>query len=358
MNALMVDQLADALIDVPALDQDGAVANPMDFGPGALRDVTPIEQLMGCAARAPGLGATVLFTGHVTQMAQVGPRVMQVIEDGAARVRHPVLVVGKAPEGWYRPDLPHLVVVDEPRSAVRALAHAFGPGDQPSPVPAAAATGERAMTWSDAEQLLRAAGVEVAPTQVVATPDAAAKAADDLGLPVVLKADAPALLHRARLGLVALGVADRVDAASTFTRLLATADAAGVAEASVLVQAMVPADVELFVGATYDDAFGPTVTLGLGGGDVEAAGRPRPQLPVPVDPDRCRRALETVGVAPTEPLIDAVARIAAIGLDLPGATVVEVNPLRVSATHPGGVAVDCVILQSPPTGTSPEGVSQ
>jgi acyl-CoA synthetase (NDP forming) len=354
MNALITDQLADAGIDVPPLSRlldeptpstSAGVTNPLDFGPAALVDFGPIEALMRLAELIPSLGATVVFTGHVTRMREIGAPIMRVIEDGARRVDHPVVVVGKTPEDWVRPAIPNLVVVDEPRSAARALAHAFRAVPS-SPCTDTSGAEAETLPWVQAAALLAKEGAAVALTRSVTTAEAASAEAHDLGFPVVMKVDAPALLHRARHQLVVVGVPDEAAASRTFDELVARAAGIGLRHAVVLVQEMVPAHTELFVGAQFSDAFGPTVTVSHGGSDVEGADRDRVQLLLPFDPARCADALRSLHIEPTPELVSSIASICAVGSRLPGATVVEVNPLRISAERPGGVAVDCVILRA------------
>ncbi|MCU1614599.1 MAG: CoA-binding domain protein [Frankiales bacterium] len=350
MNALIVDQLADRGLHLARLDPDKPEgANPADFGPAALRDTTSIAELLRAGAD-PEIGATVLFTGHVTAMDRVGAEVLGVIADGAAALTHPVVVIGRRPAGWDRPLPPNLVMVEEPRSAVRSLAHAFGPPPEDSGSSAADdATPADAtldvLPWPEAETLLRAAGLGVPLTRVVANADDAAAAARALGWPVVMKADAPGLLHRARLGLVAVGIRNEQDARDRFEALVDGARSAGLRGATVLVQQYADAETELFVGIRLADAFGPTMILSYGGGDVEAGQRLRIQLPVPLPRDAARRALCRLGVESPE-VAASVERLGELAVAIPDASVLEINPLRISAAHPGGMAVDCVILRT------------
>src|SRR5262249_48075019 len=147
---------------------------------------------------------------------------------------------------------------------------------------------------------------------------------------------------------VRVGLADLEAVRDAYETLAARCAQLGIDGGLTLVQAMVPIDVELFVGVRLVDAFGPTVILSLGGGDVEADNLLRIQLPVPLDPGRASDALARLGIEPATALVSTVVAICAVAAALADATVLEVNPLCVSARHPAGVAVDCVILHPLP----------
>jgi acyl-CoA synthetase (NDP forming) len=114
--------------------------------------------------------------------------------------------------------------------------------------------------------MLETAGIPT-PRQLLARDSAAAaQIAAEIGFPVALKAVAPSLSHKSDAGGVRLGLADR-------PAVLAAAEAMAAAISDLdglLVQAMAPPGVELVAGVRRDQAFGPTVLVGLGGVWVEA----------------------------------------------------------------------------------------
>lgn len=136
----------------------------------------------------------------------------------------------------------------------------------------AAAGGAPAELWPDvrteckAKEFLKSAGFTVPRGGLARNPQEAESIASSLGVPVALKVQSQQLAHKAKAGGVALNVYPS-DAASTFSRLVARA--AGAAPNAridgVLVEEMVQADVEVMVGAVYDEQFGPVVAVGLGG---------------------------------------------------------------------------------------------
>jgi acetyl coenzyme A synthetase (ADP forming)-like protein len=114
----------------------------------------------------------------------------------------------------------------------------------------------------EAHALLAAAGIETAASSVVKNADEAVRAAAGLGYPVALKALGPALLHKTERRAVALNLRDEAalrDAVADFRARF------GADLAALLVQRMVPAGVEMIVGAMQDPLFGPLIACGSGG---------------------------------------------------------------------------------------------
>lgn len=128
--------------------------------------------------------------------------------------------------------------------------------------------------WLDFEQvsrLLDAYGIVLPQRQIVDDAQAAARAADEIGGSVALKAMGPELVHKTDLGAVRLGLSGRqqvFDAAAGIDEGLRRA---GVSRDSLLVQAMVEGDgaVEMLAGVVDDAVFGPVIACGAGGTEAE-----------------------------------------------------------------------------------------
>ena len=114
--------------------------------------------------------------------------------------------------------------------------------------------------------LFRAAGIPVAKSRLVSNVDDALTAAAKIGFPVALKATGPAILHKTEVGGVALNLSDETAVRRAYEGMSARlgADLTG-----VIVQEMVAGGVEVVVGATLDQTFGPLVLYGSGGILVE-----------------------------------------------------------------------------------------
>jgi acetate---CoA ligase (ADP-forming) subunit beta len=100
--------------------------------------------------------------------------------------------------------------------------------------------------------------------QWVKTRAEALEAAEVIGYPVVAKIVSPKILHKSDVGGVVVNIADKTGLASTFTRFEKLEGFQG-----VVVEEMLPAGLELIVGARQDFQFGPVVLLGIGGTSVE-----------------------------------------------------------------------------------------
>jgi acyl-CoA synthetase (NDP forming) len=116
------------------------------------------------------------------------------------------------------------------------------------------------------EQVLRAFGIPVAETLAATTEEEAMAAAKRIGTAVAMKAVGPSILHKTDVGGIALGLAGEDAVRGAYRDMRARL---GDAMSGVIVQQMVPAGVEMLVGATSDSNFGPVMACGTGGTLVE-----------------------------------------------------------------------------------------
>ncbi len=129
--------------------------------------------------------------------------------------------------------------------------------------------------WADAaasQELLDAYGITTARCRRVRTPEEAAAAQAELGVPVVVKI--AAAIHKSDVGGVAMGI-DSPDAAAKALRAIRaemTREGLGEDAEDFLVQEAIHDGVEMIVGVSHDPAFGPLVMAGLGGTLVEVLG--------------------------------------------------------------------------------------
>lgn len=184
------------------------------------------------------------------------------------------------------------------------------------------------------------------------TPEQAARAARAIGFPVAVKAVAPEMPHKARLGGVRLGLdtPEQVEAAAS--EVLRAAKRAGAKRPKVLVQPMV-SGAEVLVGAVVDERFGAAVTIRPGGALAEAGeatfvGAPLARMQavrfVEEQAARCRLDPRVHDLPAVARAVEAVARAAH---DLRGRLVsLEANPLMV--TGRGAIAVDALAEARPP----------
>ncbi len=111
------------------------------------------------------------------------------------------------------------------------------------------------------QRLLDAAGVKRAGEAVVTDREEAAREAERLGLPVVMKVVGP--VHKSDVGGVALNVGDADTVRKEFDRMMQIEDTTG-----ILLQPMV-SGTEIFIGANREASFGHMVMCGLGGIFIE-----------------------------------------------------------------------------------------
>jgi acyl-CoA synthetase (NDP forming) len=153
-----------------------------------------------------------------------------------------------------------------------ARAKAAGQGGRDLPAVPSFTFARSSGAWSEAagRALLLAAGAPVVPAELTRSADEAVAAAGRLGFPVAAKICSPQIAHKSDVGGVALDLRNPADLRAAFARIRASAEAVpGATVEGVLVGAMRPPGVELFVGLTVDPTFGPTLAVGLGGVWIE-----------------------------------------------------------------------------------------
>ncbi|MGW7028265.1 acetate--CoA ligase family protein [Streptomyces xanthophaeus] len=207
-----------------------------------------------------------------------------------------------------------------------------------------------------AKQLLRAYGIRVPREQLVTSAAAAVRAAGLVGYPVVMKASGPQLAHKTELGLVKIGLTSASQIRDAYRELTDIARYENVPLDGVLVCQMVERGVEMVVGVTQDDLFGPTVTVGLGGVLVEVLHDAAVRVP-PFGEDQARTMLtelrghallEGVRGAPpadVDALVEVILRVQRMALELGDElSELDINPLMVLPRGQGAVALDALAI--------------
>lgn len=122
-----------------------------------------------------------------------------------------------------------------------------------------------------AKALLAPAGISFPVSQFAASADEAAAAADAIGYPVVMKAQAAALGHKSDAGGVILNLKTADEVRAAYTRMFANVAAynASILLDGVLVEKMGRMGTEMIVGAKCDPEWGPVVLAGFGGVTAE-----------------------------------------------------------------------------------------
>jgi acetyl-CoA synthetase (ADP-forming) len=208
----------------------------------------------------------------------------------------------------------------------------------------------------ESKELLARFGIPVPEERLVDSPEAAVRAAGELGGPVVLKLCGRGIAHKTERGLVRLDLRAAAAVREAAAALLA-ARRADARDAALLVGRMRRGRRELIAGLVRDAQFGPCVMLGLGGifaealRDVAFAVAPL----APGDADELIGALQhaaLLGPLRGEPAVDRarLARVleglARVGLERPDVRAVDLNPLLIEGGEP--VVVDALVeLEGP-----------
>ncbi|WP_330288937.1 acetate--CoA ligase family protein [Streptomyces sp. NBC_00576] len=216
-----------------------------------------------------------------------------------------------------------------------------------------------ALSEHAAKLLLRAYGIRVPREQLVTSAAAAVRAAGLVGYPVVMKASGGQIAHKTELGLVKIGLTSASQVRDAYRELTDIARYEGVDLDGVLVCQMVERGVEMVVGVTHDDLFGPTVTVGLGGVLVEVLRDTAVRVP-PFGEEQARDMLTELrgralldGVrgrppADLDALVEVVVRVQRMALELGDELAeLDINPLMVLPRGQGAVALDALAVCGP-----------
>jgi acyl-CoA synthetase (NDP forming) len=243
------------------------------------------------------------------------------------------------------------------RTALTAIGYALR--EKASPVidvkPVPQPTLEAVKTDVARFKLLADAGLPMAKCIPVNSAIEAARAAEQLGFPVVLKGSAPQLAHKSDLGLVHVGLNNAANVEAAYSKIAKTlqANVPVEAEREIYVQGMSRPGVELILGVRNEPGFGSFVVVGVGGIFVELIKQASIRLGPVSEPEALAMLHETPaakllggfrGKGPYD--IDAVARAIAALSRFGAATVgtlasIEINPLI--AHEDGAVGVDILI---------------
>lgn len=207
-----------------------------------------------------------------------------------------------------------------------------------------------------AKQLLRAYGIRVPREQLVTSAAAAVRAAGLVGYPVVMKASGAQIAHKTELGLVKVGLTSASQVRDAYRELTDIARYEDVTLDGVLVCQMVERGVEMVVGVTQDELFGPTVTVGLGGVLVEVLRDAAVRVP-PFGEEDARDMLDELrgrplldGVrgrppADLDALVEVILRVQRMALELGDVlSELDINPLMVLPRGQGAVALDALAV--------------
>src|SRR5690606_24456188 len=104
-------------------------------------------------------------------------------------------------------------------------------------------------------------GIDCVPDILCKTRDQAVQAANQMGYPVVAKVEAAEIRHKSDIGGVRLNLANAAAVEQAYDQIHEAVARLGAQEGvhGVSIQKMVPAGVEMLIGARQDPQFGPLV---------------------------------------------------------------------------------------------------
>jgi acyl-CoA synthetase (NDP forming) len=209
-----------------------------------------------------------------------------------------------------------------------------------------------------AKRALAEAGIPVLTERLVSNADAAARAARDIGFPVVLKIVSPDLPHKTEVGGVAMGLRSEEEVRQAHIEMLerVATKAPRAAIDGVIVAPMAKGLSELILGTRIDPVFGPVVMVGLGGIFAEIVQDTAVQM-APVNETQAMAMLKSLkafavldgargrrrtDLKAAANAIAALSRFAVAHADT--VSEIDINPLLLKADGEGAVALDALLV--------------
>jgi acetyltransferase len=215
----------------------------------------------------------------------------------------------------------------------------------------------KVLSEMESKAILRAFRVPVAQTMVARTPTEGLLLAEQIGFPIAMKVDSPDLVHKSDAGGVRLNITNApavrnayYDIIETVQKKHPTARINGVSIEPYLAR---PNGRELMIGVVRDPIFGPIITFGAGGTEVEIFSDRAVALPplnrfLAKDLIRSTRASKLLGEFRNMPpvnqdaLEEVLLNISEMVCELPWLQELDLNPLIVDEN--GAIAVDARIV--------------
>lgn len=227
-------------------------------------------------------------------------------------------------------------------------------------VAAARSAGRTLLNEQESKRLLAAYGIPTVATEIAADADAAVRAANAIGYPVVLKIFSSTITHKTDVGGVRLNLATDHSVRDAFEAIRheIAARAGGAPFEGVTVQPMVrdPDAYEIILGSSIDPQFGPVLLFGAGGQLVEVFHDFALGLP-PLNTTLARRMMEQTkifralrgvrGRAPADvaALAHVLVRFSQLVVEQRWVKEIDVNPMLVSSERI--VALDARVMVFP-----------
>jgi acetyltransferase len=195
--------------------------------------------------------------------------------------------------------------------------------------------GRAMLSADDVNGILTAYGIPVVEWRIARDADEAARAAQEMGFPVVVKADLESIVHKSETGGVAINLMDAEAVRQVVENM---SNAYKEPDLKFLVQKYLPGGKEVIVGAKADDEVGHLIMCGLGGIYVEVFKDVAFKLS-PVTDVEAEEMLSSLKAAPSlkgvrgekgidqKRLIEIIQRVSQLVTDIPEIREMDLNPL-------------------------------
>jgi len=215
----------------------------------------------------------------------------------------------------------------------------------------------KVLSEMESKAVLAAFHIPVAQTMIARTPNEALLIAQQLSFPVAMKVNSRDITHKSDAGGVMLNLNDAHEVRAAYQHIQErvqrnrpNAQMDGVSIESMIVK---PNGRELMIGVTNDPVFGPVITFGAGGTNVEIIGDRTVALP-PLNTFLAREMIRNTHVARmldafrnmppanVKALEDVLLRVSEMLCELPLLKEMDINPLILDET--GALAADARIV--------------
>jgi acyl-CoA synthetase (NDP forming) len=205
----------------------------------------------------------------------------------------------------------------------------------------ACSAGRASLTAAEVYGILAAYKIPVAKWRLVSGATEAARTAQDIGFPVVLKADAESVVHKSDMGGVALNLTSASAVKRAVVRMKKAIPAPNL---RFFVQKYLPGGLELILGAKAEEGLGHAVVFGLGGIYVEIMQDVVFNL-TPVSAPEARQMLGAIKAAALlsgargqkgvnrDKLVDIIQRLSQLLTELPEIQEMDLNPVMAFANQ-------------------------
>lgn len=215
----------------------------------------------------------------------------------------------------------------------------------------------------EGNNLLKGFGIPLAKSRFVESFEGALKAADEIGYPIAVKAVSSQIPHKTEAKVIHLNVREKVELKKAYNEVIDNAmkfnPAAEVK--GVLLQEMVNDGVEIVMGFSHDDQFGPTVVFGLGGIFVEVLKDVSFRVAPLTEYDAWEMVKEIKGIeilkgarnrkeCDINAIVDGLLKISKLAMETSGyIKELDLNPVYVFEKGKGMKAVDYLFVKNDPS---------